>query len=159
MQVAIGALHTVFVLFYESASFAEGSSGGWKMYVTTPSYCCATPAPLRGNGARCARTTERADQARQPISTPARHVISGGTEEAWVGGGKGKQEDNRYQGVGGESSRHPQRGLALVTGHLSGGLIALDFDGLATFDAWLKRIRREQALYALHEFIASGYEE
>ncbi len=55
--------------------------------------------------------------------------------------------------------RHPQRGLALVTGHISGGLIALDFDDLATFDAWLRRIRREQTLYALYEFIASGYEE
>lgn len=53
----------------------------------------------------------------------------------------------------------PRRGLALVTGQISGGLIALDFDDPATFGAWLKRIQRDQAVRELYEFVASGYEE
>lgn len=54
---------------------------------------------------------------------------------------------------------HPHRGLALVTGSISGGLIALDFDDAETFAQWLKRVRSDEALNELYEYIASGYEE
>src|SRR6266699_660775 len=82
-----------------------------------------------------------------------------GTKQPALPGWKRYQQEMPTKTLVEEWFRHPQRGLALVTGHISGGLIALDFDDLATFDAWLKRIRREQALHALYEFIASGYEE
>ena len=55
--------------------------------------------------------------------------------------------------------RHPDRGLALVTGSVSGGLGALDFDDAATFSAWLERIRRDTFLMRLYESLAAGYEE
>ena len=82
-----------------------------------------------------------------------------GSKQPALPGWKRYQQETPTQSVVEEWFRHPQRGLALVTGHISGGLIALDFDDLATFDAWLRRIRHEQALRALYEFIASGYEE
>src|SRR3989440_11452733 len=82
-----------------------------------------------------------------------------GSKQPALPGWKRYQQEMPTQSVVDEWFRHPQRGLALVTGHISGGLIALDFDDLATFDAWLRRIQREQVLYALYEFIASGYEE
>src|SRR6266702_6488116 len=82
-----------------------------------------------------------------------------GTKQPALSGWKRYQQEMPTQALVEEWFRHSQRGLALVTGHISGGLIALDFDDLATFDAWLKRIRREQDLYDLYEFIASGYEE
>jgi Bifunctional DNA primase/polymerase, N-terminal len=53
----------------------------------------------------------------------------------------------------------PGRGLALVTGRISRGLIALDFDDPPIFEQWLLRIRRDQVLLALYASIASGYEE
>lgn len=54
---------------------------------------------------------------------------------------------------------HPRRGLALVTGSISGGLIALDFDDSDFFDVWRERVRSERALSDLYTYIASGYEE
>ncbi len=82
-----------------------------------------------------------------------------GTKQPALSGWKRYQQEMPTEALVEEWFRHSQRGLALVTGHISGGLIALDFDDLATFDAWLKCIGREQALHALYEFIASGYEE
>src|SRR3989440_7101116 len=82
-----------------------------------------------------------------------------GTKQPALSGWKRYQQELPTGALVEEWFRHPQRGLAIVTGHISGGLIALDFDDLATFDAWLKSIRREQALHDLYEFIASGYEE
>jgi hypothetical protein len=55
--------------------------------------------------------------------------------------------------------QHPQRGLALVTGKVSNGLIALDFDDPRAFDAWLKLMQHDANLRALYEFLAEGYEE
>ncbi|GCE32031.1 hypothetical protein KDA_75150 [Dictyobacter alpinus] len=55
--------------------------------------------------------------------------------------------------------RHPHRGLAVVTGYVSGGLVALDFDDPKTFEAWRKLIRCNAGLQALYEFLAEGYEE
>src|SRR5947207_11543633 len=86
-------------------------------------------------------------------------IRADGTKQPALPGWKRYQQEMPTEAFVEEWFGLPQRGLALVTGHISGGLIALDFDDLATFDAWLKRIRREQALYALYEFIASGYEE
>ncbi|GHP00755.1 hypothetical protein KSF_108020 [Reticulibacter mediterranei] len=54
---------------------------------------------------------------------------------------------------------HPHRGLALVTGSISGGLIALDFDDPGVFDAWRERVRAERAMSGLYRAIAEGYEE
>src|SRR6266567_9382741 len=68
-----------------------------------------------------------------------------GTKQPALPGWKRYQQEMPTQALVEEWFRPSQRGLALVTGHISGGLIALDFDDLATFDAWLKRIRREQA--------------
>lgn len=53
----------------------------------------------------------------------------------------------------------PSHGLALVTGKVSGGLVALDFDDPATFDAWIKLMQRDVHLWELYAFIAEGYEE
>ncbi|MBE3568401.1 MAG: bifunctional DNA primase/polymerase [Thermogemmatispora sp.] len=55
--------------------------------------------------------------------------------------------------------RDPRRGLALVTGRVSGHLIALDFDDEAAFLAWMARLRQDQRLHILYEEIACGYEE
>lgn len=55
--------------------------------------------------------------------------------------------------------QHPHRGLALVTGKVSGGLIALDFDDAETFAKWLKLVQSDEALNDLYEEVASGYEE
>jgi putative DNA primase/helicase len=54
---------------------------------------------------------------------------------------------------------HPRRGLALVTGEISGGLIALDFDDPHTFEAWREHIRKSPRLFDLYRSIAQGYEE
>jgi hypothetical protein len=54
---------------------------------------------------------------------------------------------------------HLHRGLALVTGSISGGLIALDFDDHNTFNAWRERVRATRALSDLYRSIAEGYEE
>ena len=53
----------------------------------------------------------------------------------------------------------PQMGLALVTGSVSGGLAALDFDDAATFSTWLARIQGDSHLSRLYEYLATGYEE
>ncbi len=82
-----------------------------------------------------------------------------GSKQPALPGWKRYQQEMPTGAMVEEWFRHSQRGLALITGYISGGLIALDFDDLATFDAWLKRIRGEQDLHALYEFIASGYEE
>src|SRR5947209_13752543 len=82
-----------------------------------------------------------------------------GSKQPALPGWKRYQQEMPTAALLEEWFRHPERGLAFVTGYISGGLIALDFDDLATFDAWLMRIRREHALHALYEFIASGYEE
>src|SRR3989442_15908273 len=74
-----------------------------------------------------------------------------GTKQPALSGWKRYQQEMPTEALVEEWFRRSQRGLALVTGHISGGLIALDFDDLATFDVWLKRIRREHVLYALHE--------
>jgi hypothetical protein len=58
--------------------------------------------------------------------------------------------------------RDSRRGLALVTGRVSGHLIALDFDDEATFLAclaWRRSIQGDRALNELYEEIARGYEE
>ncbi len=86
-------------------------------------------------------------------------IRSDGSKQPALVGWKRYQQERPTGALVEEWFRSPQRGLALVTGYISGGLIALDFDDPATFDAWRKRIRAEQALYALYEFVASGYEE
>jgi Bifunctional DNA primase/polymerase, N-terminal len=86
-------------------------------------------------------------------------VRSDGTKQPALTGWKRYQQEMPTGVVVEEWYRQPQRGLALVTGYISGGLIALDFDDLTTFDAWLKRIRRDEALHALYERVSSGYEE
>lgn len=55
--------------------------------------------------------------------------------------------------------RLPGPGLALITGEISGGLEALDFDSRVVWEAWLKRIQRHAPLAALYAAISSGYEE
>ena len=55
--------------------------------------------------------------------------------------------------------RNAELGLALVTGQVSGGLIAIDFDDPATLRRWLANLRRDSSLLALYEHVAAGYEE
>lgn len=55
--------------------------------------------------------------------------------------------------------RLPHVGLALVTGKVSGGLEALDFDDPAVYLAWLTQVRRDTTLARLYDFVATGYEE
>ena len=82
-----------------------------------------------------------------------------GTKQPALPGWKRYQEQRPTPFEVAEWFRETRLGLSLVTGHISGGLVALDFDDLATFDAWLRRIRRDQGVQALYDFIASGYEE
>ncbi len=49
-------------------------------------------------------------------------------------------------------------GLALVTGAISGGLEALDFDSRAVYEAWSERLR-QVGYDALHDRITRGYLE
>lgn len=51
------------------------------------------------------------------------------------------------------------RGLAVVTGEISGGLEALDIDSRETYHAWLDRIRDDPVLRPLYERIVGGYLE
>lgn len=55
--------------------------------------------------------------------------------------------------------RHPGFGLALVTGQVSGGLVAIDFDDPATFQRWIAGLQQDRSLLALYDYVASGYEE
>src|SRR5437667_8331420 len=68
MQFAIGALHAVFVLYYEPASFCKGSSEWRNLYVTTSYYCRAYSAPPGGDGARCAGAAGPLKTGCHPIS-------------------------------------------------------------------------------------------
>src|SRR5258708_6886538 len=68
MQFAIDALHAVFVLYYELAFFAEGSSEWRNLYVTSSYSYRAHPTPLRGDGARCAGAAGSPKTGRHPIS-------------------------------------------------------------------------------------------
>src|SRR5258708_34560137 len=78
-----------------------------------------------------------------------------GTKQPALSGWKRYQQEMPTQALVEEWFRRSQRGLALVTGHISGGLIPLGFDDLAPFGAWLRRIRREPAFPALCVFGAS----
>jgi putative DNA primase/helicase len=51
-----------------------------------------------------------------------------------------------------------ERGLALVTGAISGGLEALDFDSHAVFQAWSERVR-QWGYDALYDRLTCGYLE
>lgn len=51
-----------------------------------------------------------------------------------------------------------ERGLALVTGTISGGLEALDFDSHAVYEAWSERLR-QAGFEALHDRLTRGYLE
>lgn len=53
----------------------------------------------------------------------------------------------------------PHVGLALVTGRVSGGLEALDFDDPAAYAAWLKHVHADPKLTTLCDFVSAGYEE
>lgn len=53
----------------------------------------------------------------------------------------------------------PCYGLALVTGSVSGGLIALDFDDAAIFLTWRDHVRADHRLSELYRSVADGYEE
>lgn len=52
-----------------------------------------------------------------------------------------------------------ERGLAIVTGDISGGLEALDIDSRETYQAWLDQIRDDPVLRPLYERIVGGYLE
>lgn len=55
--------------------------------------------------------------------------------------------------------REVERGLAVVTGAISGGLEALDIDSQETYQLWLERVREHPFLRPLYERIAGGYLE
>ncbi len=55
--------------------------------------------------------------------------------------------------------RDTDRGLAVVTGEISGNLEALDIDSLDTYRAWLDRLRQDKVLRPVYERIARGYLE
>lgn len=52
-----------------------------------------------------------------------------------------------------------ERGIAVVTGEVSGNLEALDIDSPATYQAWLARVQENDLLRVLYERIARGYLE
>lgn len=70
-----------------------------------------------------------------------------------------QQEQATIQELNEWFGKHPSWGLALVTGKISGGLIALDFDDPQTFNAWVKDIRRDARLWELYDYLGEGYEE
>jgi putative DNA primase/helicase len=53
----------------------------------------------------------------------------------------------------------PERGVAVVTGEISGGLEALDIDSPQTYQAWLECIREHRFLRPVYQRIARGYLE
>lgn len=55
--------------------------------------------------------------------------------------------------------RQSERGLAVITGEISGNLEALDIDSQETYRAWLERIREHRFLHSVYERIATGYLE
>lgn len=55
--------------------------------------------------------------------------------------------------------RHTERGIAVVTGEVSGNLEALDIDSPQTYRAWLECIRAHAFLRPVYERIAGGYLE
>ncbi len=55
--------------------------------------------------------------------------------------------------------RASARGIAVVTGEISGNLEALDIDSPQTYRAWLARVRTDSVLRLLYERVASGYLE
>lgn len=55
--------------------------------------------------------------------------------------------------------RASARGIAVVTGEISGNLEALDIDSPQTYRAWLARVWEDRALRSLYERLASGYLE
>jgi putative DNA primase/helicase len=55
--------------------------------------------------------------------------------------------------------RSTDRGLAVMTGPISGNLEALDIDSLDTYRAWLDALRADAILRPLYERIARGYIE
>ncbi len=55
--------------------------------------------------------------------------------------------------------RRSDRGIAVVTGHISGNLEALDIDSPETYRAWLKHIQSNASLSSIFERIARGYLE
>src|SRR5947208_15116642 len=63
-----------------------------------------------------------------------------GTKQPALSGWKRYQQELPTEAFVEEWFRLPQRGLALVTGHISGGLIALDCDDTATSAAWPRPI-------------------
>ena len=82
-----------------------------------------------------------------------------GSKQPALPGWKPYQQEMPTQSVVEEWFRHSQRGLALVTGHISGGLIALDFDDLATFDAWLSVFGASRLCTPCMSSSLLGYEE
>ncbi|MGH2482798.1 MAG: bifunctional DNA primase/polymerase, partial [Ktedonobacteraceae bacterium] len=55
--------------------------------------------------------------------------------------------------------RTSERGIAVVTGEISGNLEALDIDSPAIYRAWLARVREDSFVRPLYERVASGYLE
>jgi putative DNA primase/helicase len=82
-----------------------------------------------------------------------------GTKQPALAGWKRYQEKRPTLSEVVDWFRNPRCGIGLVTGYVSGGLVALDFDDPLTFDTWLKHIRRNRMVHELYEYVASGYEE
>ncbi|MBA2680399.1 MAG: bifunctional DNA primase/polymerase [Ktedonobacteraceae bacterium] len=82
-----------------------------------------------------------------------------GSKQPALSGWREYQQELPYPEEVEEWFTHPRRGLALVTGSISGGLIALDFDDSGVFDAWRDCARVDRELGDLYRYIAEGYEE
>lgn len=54
---------------------------------------------------------------------------------------------------------HSERGLAVITGPISGNLEALDIDSQEIYQVWLERLREHRFLHSVYERIANGYLE
>jgi hypothetical protein len=55
--------------------------------------------------------------------------------------------------------QHAERGIAVVTGEISGNLEVLDIDSPETYRVWLECVRKHPLLRYVYERIASGYLE
>lgn len=53
----------------------------------------------------------------------------------------------------------PERGLAVITGEVSGGLEALDIDSPEAYRAWIERIHEYPSLWSIYRRIVYGYLE
>ena len=86
-------------------------------------------------------------------------IRADGTKQPALLSWKRYQQERPTEALAREWFRDPRRGLALVTGAVSGGLEALDFDSPRIFARWLSHVEDDADLAPLYERVSWGYLE